>query len=807
MTCQATLQGALNLSPDPHTPSLLRPVRIPRRFTSRHGDVLCQIHHSGGSSLVLKNASTVTIISALTGLSQAQITIDGTIYCATADDCDIYIFTDRGPYLVSYDADSGTWTDMGVMPEFPAIALTVHSTTTFQASTVATQLYGNYEHGEGALAPADAKAITSETIEAYRRIVMEAAQGGYMVQPALMRYRLLDHRGRVLYASSPVLVSNGGFQLTSTVNVDVNTSRTQRNGNTFTANAWRPGLLLANAIENEAWAHRVAALEVLASPQIHPLNFSLTCTGRITSTGKLYYNLSGAAATPEGYEHRSSLVRRMLERAESMMQVVDYIPNPFSGGLTPGESCRVNITVDDDAVEQSRTMMKTLKFGSSASKSEPLSFPHNFTATAVARHGDTMVYANPRMLPFGGHSLQSMCSDLSTADGGWRADIVVTMGDGSQQVVWSGSGTESAPLKVNPLLTYPSAHAVKMTIYYYSPTGLFSRHELPLKGVPMADFAYYLHPTLQPWGFANNFTGWVTPESTKPADTYDGYIASGPASSPLSLVQLKRVAPSAISGIYAANYTSSGFMSGNPHFYVTSADGITLVTTSTDTSMVVRASLIYRRGITSAGCFTSGPECCYSVAGGALLHIQGARVKVLMTDISAHSLGWTSSLGGELWMLNDTGNVQVYHPSMGCISRRKCTGSSLWSDGNSLYINDLLGLRRIAPSDFTQWNETLIPIELSTRPEAPRLHARDCGVDTVEVPIAGEEIDATVDVIGSNHWPPQGGSALPSPARLLRADVKGKRISNPRIAFRRPRRQYIHLEISANVSADTVIQQ
>ncbi len=807
MTCHAILKGALNLAPDTQDPSLLRPVRIPSRYTSHQGEVLCQIHHAGGSSLVLKNELAVTIINALTGMCQAQISIDDTIFCATADDSDIYIFTDRGPYLVSYDAAGGTWLDMGYMPQFPAIAITAHSTTTFQVSTVAAKLHGEYDHGEGPLTPADAKAITAETIDAYQRIVADAAQGGYMVQPSLMRYRLLDRHGRVLYASSPVLVSNGGFQLTSTVNVDVNATRTQRNGHTFTANAWRPGLLLATVMEDEAWAHRVAAIEVLASPQIHPLNFNLTCSGRITSAGKLYYNLPGASATPDGNEHRSWLVRRMLERAESMMWVVDYIPKPFSGGLTPGESYRVNIMVDDDAIEQSHAMMKTLKYGTSSGRSELLSFPHTFTATAIARQGDTMVYANPRLLPFAGHSLQSMCSQLSAVPGGWRADIVVTMGDDSRRVVWSGSGEESAPLQVNPLLTYPSADAVKMTIFYYSPTGRFSRYELPMKGVPLSDFAYYLHPTLQPWGFAANSTGWISPESTLTTVAYDGYIACGPASSPLSLVHLKRVAPSSIREIQAASYTSSGFMSGNPHFYLASADGITLVTTSTDTSMVVRASLIERRGVTTAGCFTVGPECCYAVAGGSLLRIEGAKVKVLMTDITARSLGWTSAYGGELWMLTITGDVRVYHPAQQCISRRKCSGSSLWSDGNNLYITDSHGLRRIAPTDATQWSEALISIELATRQESPQLHTRYCGVDIVEVPIAGEQVEATVDVIGTNHLMPQGGAAAPEASRLLKAAVKGKNVSNPRIAFLRPRRKYIHLEISAQVSADTIIQQ
>ncbi|MDE6309819.1 MAG: hypothetical protein K2L81_06465, partial [Muribaculaceae bacterium] len=91
MNCQATLSGALNLAPDPRTPSLLRPVRIPGRFTTNKGEVLCHIRHSGGSSLLLKNESTLTIINDMNGLKQIQFTVDDTIYCATAIDNDVYI--------------------------------------------------------------------------------------------------------------------------------------------------------------------------------------------------------------------------------------------------------------------------------------------------------------------------------------------------------------------------------------------------------------------------------------------------------------------------------------------------------------------------------------------------------------------------------------------------------------------------------------------------------------------------------------------------------------------------------------------
>ncbi len=809
MEFKATLQGALNLAPDPLNPEILRPVRVPSRISSATGRVLCQIHHSGGTSLVVNDGSSVTIVNSLTGRQELTLTISDTIHCATAGSGDVLIFTDRGPYLVTYDSDRG-WVDMGYEPQWPAVVLTRHSTATYQATMMAAELHGPYEHGEGPLAKADAESIADDVTDAYQRLVADAAQGGYLVQPALMSYRLLDRQGGVIYESSPVLVSaEGGFQLTSTVDLDVNDGRTQRGGCNLTVDGWRPGVMLAEALGDDvdpAWASRVAALEVLASPQIHPLNYNLNCTGRISSSGVLSFNFPGAAASPSGSEQRCSLVRRVLEHAQSLMEVVDHIPDPFSGGLTPGEVRQVNLSPGDDAREQTRSMHATFNKTTRSTSVAAYSlqaFPHRFTATAVARQVDSVVYANPRVLPFSGHSLQSMCHSLMTTAGGWKADVVVQLGDGSRQVVWSGKGASAAPLLLSPLLTYPSADAVKMTIHYYSPSGRFSRHELPLKGVPAMGVAYYLHPSLVPWSPAPNSTAWTTPESTQGAVAYDGCIATAQASGPLIPTQLKRVAPSTIADVKPASSASSGFMSGNPHFYVASADGITMVTTSTDSASVTRASLIDRRGVTAAGSLCVGADCCYAIAGGALLRLDGTKVKVLIASVAARQPGWTSYLGGELWMLGIDGQVMVYHPAAGCISRRECSGEALWSDGDTLYVSDKQGLRRVASRDLIKWTDNTVHVEVSAVGVATR---RSGMVDVAEVPMSGSSVDATVDVFGTNHAGKPDGLALPQPARLLRFSVSGKYVTRPGVTFRHPRRRNIYLKINANVSDDTIIE-
>lgn len=798
------LQGALNLASDPSDRSILRPVRTPSIFSKAQGRVLCRANHSGGSSLVLCDGHTVNLVNASSGSIELSLDIGTDIYCASAIGGEITLLTADGSYLISRDADGG-WTDLGYMPQFPAISISCESTGDFRATVTAAPLSGPYIHGEGMLNADDRSRLTNDVKMCYGELINDAASQGRMVQPALMRYRLLDAMGQVLYESSPVLVSApGGFQMTETVSVDVNADRSQRNGHTFNVKGWRAGLTLTSLPEGP-WAARVAMLEVLATPQIHPIRYDMDCTGRISSAAKLTFNLPGAAASPGGEETRRSLVRGTIERYPRLMQVVASIPQPFSGAFTPGVTHPLDIIVDNDARKQASAQSKALSApaaSSSPTPSDNLMAPHRFTATAVARSGAVIMYANPKVLPFPGHPLQQMTSSFTT-QGGWRADVVVQLGDGSRQAVWSGRGDTMAPLLLNPVLTYPSADAVSMAIYYASPNGHSYRQEVPLTTIHGMNMSYYLHPSLLPWSVATIIPGWTSPGSNADGIDYEGYVAAVACDHPHTVKSMLRIAPSHIHDITPASRTSSAFNFGQGHFYAASAEGILSVTTSSRT-ILGSASYIDRRSVKSAGRLTVGPDCGYALVSGSLLRLTGNRSQVILSQISANALGWTSANGGELWLLDLNGDAMVYHPMQKCVSRRSCSGDSLWSDGDTLIISSDSGQRCVAHSDIERWSDKLIHVEMYTRPQ---LCDGSLLVDMAEVPVTGTTVNATIDIFGADHRLTPASILLPSPSRLLRFTVSGRSPHHPRVIFRRPRRQYIHLKISADVSADTLIEQ
>ena len=86
----------------------------------------------------------------------------------------------------------------------------------------------------------------------------------------------------------------------------------------------------------------------------------------------------------------------------------------------------------------------------------------HFTATAVCRNGDTLLWANPVQLPFNGWNIMEWCVTTHPTMA-WSAAVTVTFADGSR-AVWTGSGSSHAPRQLSPLLHYPAEDAVEMSV-------------------------------------------------------------------------------------------------------------------------------------------------------------------------------------------------------------------------------------------------------------------------------------------------------------------------------------------------------
>lgn len=810
MKTKAKLEGAVNLAHKNRNEAVYVPVSIPGRYGSTRGKVLGKVACGDGGAMecvVATNeqrdvlgrleSTTVYYLDYVSGKLLCQHTVEGEVYAAFATDGVVTLLTSEGSeyYLVDPDAATATRIDTDTPP--PAIAIVAAETSERTASFGASPLQGPYVHGEGRLAPVDQKYLTVDALRAYRNLISTAADYGEMIQPSLMRYRMVDSRGESLYESPVVLVSaDAGFQVMGSLSMGVSTDRTTRNGATLYAKGYKPALMLTSE-PDPVWAERVEAIEVLASPQIHPIDFEGECNGRVMSTDVITFNLPGTGGIEGESEYLRSLVSRMVELSEQTMRVVARIERPFGPrGLIVGTRQRMNVLRMADARAEWRQQQRLLAkhYYPATGVIERFASPHRFTASMVARAGAVLLYANPVQLPFAGHSLESMATRF--VDGAWSASVVVTLGDEGEQVVWSGSGTGKCPHGISPVLSYPSQRATSMTIYFTDPTGRSYRHEMPLTAVPGRELAYYVHPGLKPWNLSTIVGGWSRPEPTAKPRPLEGYVVAALTPRPHTLLSALKVSPSPIKALTAASRSASAFDFGKAHFYAASAWGICSIATS-GTSILASASLIDRRGVSSPSMMTVGADRSYALASGDLLELSGNRTTVLARNIGAKGIGWSSAHGGELWLIGMDGKARVYHPEDGSMSRRECSVSEMWSDGSSLIAMDAEGMRRIAYNSIHKFIPgERIHVEFETEPEIV-----GSGTHTiVEAPLSGSAVSGSVEVYGSND---QGFKAS---RLLMRYNVDGSGgVANPRQKMLRPRCRYVKLKVRADVSTDTEI--
>lgn len=800
----------MNLAHKNRNEAVYVPVSIPRRYGSVRGRVLGKVvcgDDGGGMVCVVAideqrdavgrlELTTVYYLDYYNGKLLCQHTVEREVYAAFATDGVVTLLTSEGAMYYLVDPGTATATRIDTDTPPPAIAIVAAETSERSASFGASTLHGPYVHGEGRLTPVDRQYLTSDVLRAYRDLISVAADYGEMIQPSLMRYRMVDSRGEALYESPTVLVSaDAGFQVLGSVSMGVSTDRSTRNGSTLYAKGYKPALMLTSEPDT-VWAKRVEAIEVLASPQIHPIDFEGECDGRVMSTDAITFTLPGAGGIEGESEYLRSLVGRMVELSEQTMRVVARIERPFGPrGLTLGTRQRLNVLRMADARAEWRQQQRLLALHNypAGGVIERFVSPHRFTASSVARAGAVLLYANPVQLPFAGHSLESMAARF--VDGAWSASVVVTLGDDGEQVVWSGSGTGKCPHGISPVLSYPSQRATSMTIYFTDPTGRSYRHEMPLTAVPGRELAYYVHPGLKPWNLTNMVSGWSLPETTAKPRPLEGYVVAALTPRPHTLLSALKVSAAPIKALTAASRSASAFDFGKSHFYAASVWGICSIATS-GTSILASASLIDRRGVSSPSMMTVGAACSYALASGDLLELSGNRTTVLARNVAAQGIGWSSDNGGELWLIGVDGKARVYHPEDGSMSRRECAVSGMWSDGSSLIVMDADGMRRIAYSPINKFIPgERVHVEFETEPEVVV-----GGTHTiVETPLAGSEVSGSVEVYGSND------REFKASRLLMRYNVEGSGVSNPRQKMLRPRCRYIKLKVTADVSTDTKI--
>ncbi len=452
---------------------------------------------------------------------------------------------------------------------YPAITL-IATDANPVSTTVAQRTLSRSYDGSERLSAADTAAVTSDLIDAYRRLASMAGAAGFAIQPAIARYRLIDTAGRCVFTSAPVLLAHSsGSQCASTYGI---TSPDRRTLDPYTVDAqtWTLEVHLPDA---DTAAH-ISRAEIYLSPLFHsyiPGAAPDVTTSRASSASTPFVQAAlpgrerSLANTFRGNDRR--MISAALARLDTIERLAAVITDPFSG---PRRTVKADISFSCDCVAEARALSAALARSVSRADRMHVLFspPHSFTARCAASDAATIAWANLSARPFPAYPLASLAASFGSA-ALWHAVTRVKLASGLHTVL-SESHISPVPQTLNPLLSYPLPDAVELSISVTS-GGITRAATFPLTTDESARCAVYaagLQPITLPVGSALSTTADNTVEN------YPDAVAVAPAHSPLDVESLTRLGSGPISTIIARGATDQAWEFGRSRFIAGAHSGI-----------------------------------------------------------------------------------------------------------------------------------------------------------------------------------------------------------------------------------------
>lgn len=612
--------------------------------------------------------------------------------CATACGDKVIIMVEEGAYYV--DICNGKWTARGLRPEFPAITIRADSYREFIATTESRTLTGSYPHWSGKLSDKDVASLTDDALNAYSRAADEARATGCFIQPVLARYRLRDSRGEILYESPVVMVSANGFQGCEVIEPEV-TDRSVIAGYAIALKGFRLHLSCEQEC-NPLWAHHVASMELLISPQMHPVDFSTQIDYRCqdgTTTDSLRISLPGTSAgNVAATEARADLVTATARRLESCARTI-IISYPFPGGIASTKPIHPSSSLSPS---QEANALKAILEKKAASTCFGIRHPI-FSSKAVHAVGDTIVWGDISIMRHPGHPIHAFAAE--TSESSWRGCIAVTMSDGSERVVWHGNGSNFAPTKLSPLLSYPSGDARSMTISLLLADGLTRKASFELTPSTSGDTAYYLDPSLAPIELPIVDTDYYVPASVSTVRRYAGMVLASAVETPLSPFASLDASQGAITAITSAVRSSSSWDFGRAHLYLFSTAGIYALAVTRSRSLA-SCQMLDCRPVVGADAVTVMPTGVAAIAGRDVVRISASRVETLLRNTDYRAIGYNSAFD-ELLCLHTDSTLHVRNLSSGYLYTRDIAPTTFYNDGelHAVCSDRLLDMSSESPAE------------------------------------------------------------------------------------------------------------
>lgn len=590
--------------------------------------------------LLIIDDEEVAYLRGIEGPCEAMVAVGGKIYLMRGEGRDALVLT----------TDGRNW-HFRPAREFPApFAIVRHDEGSISAELPPVVLDGAYSSRSLAMLPSDARRLGALMTDAYFSICDRAAARRTFIQPVIARYRLIGHDGRAIYLSAPVLiVPDSGVQLTSAAFTLGGSDFSVTGTTNMQAVSFSVGLQPLMPL-GDSWNETVARVELLLSPQLHPLdeNLEAVCTfGHFTSAeGSVSVTLPGAGSRGD-----SMMSDVMRPKVVGLLARLDTALIPVaSAAFAPSSSTSVSLPGADrpfhddfpDCKSSLKALRKILASPLPSQTAEAialstLSLPHTFSAAHAAAGADIVAYASLSANRFAGW----LAPEFSVADSHLASSEIVEsacrviFADGSSRVRRMPMPKSSlGPL--SPLVCYPSADAQAIEFYHGT---RFVR--LALSSDPSGRFAFCLSPDLKPFDLPEGSQSSAIPSEDARPLSYPWLVAVAEADDPLCLTAAVTSAKSNIMSLVTSAGSSGTLDSGTARFYLFGRGGVDSLTVSSSRSRVSLRHLD-SRPLKAAAAVTPVASGVAAVVGDELVKLSGQRLTTLCHIPDVCAIGWDS---------------------------------------------------------------------------------------------------------------------------------------------------------------------
>lgn len=566
------------------------------------------------------------------GKPELVLNLPSAVRCAVKTDEDSVLLSTENEMVRLVKRD-GSWRRLESV-DYPAVRFTTAEAFEMR-SIVSGSTLKDSDGSKGVwLGREDAQNMSKQLYNAYSDIMGRARKSEQLVQPVFARYKLYGEKEELLYVSAPVLLSapGKGFQFTNAVKAPLTDNNTKRGATELVALSYRPAIEICQHNKTS----EVAYLTVELTSQASLADSSLTsaCALRTDSTTGGRYVEAGVPGVYETMDY-SATVASSLENCEKEFVPVYRLEQPFASGnaktvILPKVSGKKK--ANDNAVVNSE-----------------LSLPHRFVSREMAVSGENVIHGNIVRKRFSGYDAWSVAYE--TGNEPWAAAIAVKFRDGGETVVKYSEGNEGNPLKMSPVLSYPSEDAVSMTIYLSSGANIY-RRSFDLTPSSTSQCAYYIEKDLRPIEFTGyDVEMFLVPAEKRVDKEYPGMLIASKIWSADLASEVDVVSTDEITHISNASVSQSGWEQSRSRYYVFSRDRV-FAASINKAGRLQNFNQISTSGISGGEQAVTVPgKGVYYLSDGRLYRLQGVR-STEVTAVSAEKLCYDRR-HGELWMAGE----------------------------------------------------------------------------------------------------------------------------------------------------------